>query len=44
MMGLKKEFEEAVDLVATVDFKTLKGTNILVFETVIRFFGGLIGV
>jgi len=42
MMGLKSEFEEAVKAVAKIDFTTSIQNNIPVFETVIRYLGGLI--
>jgi mannosyl-oligosaccharide alpha-1,2-mannosidase len=43
MMGLKREFEEAVDFVGKIDFKTSSRGSIPVFETVIRYLGGLLG-
>jgi mannosyl-oligosaccharide alpha-1,2-mannosidase len=43
MMGLKNEFEEALEFVEKVDFKTSRRADIPLFETVIRFLGGLIG-
>jgi mannosyl-oligosaccharide alpha-1,2-mannosidase len=43
MMGLKPEFEEAVEFVSKIDFKTSARSSIPVFETVIRYLGGLVG-
>jgi len=43
MMGLKKEFEDAVARVAEIDFRTSRRGDIPLFETVIRYLGGLIG-
>lgn len=42
MMGLKREFDEAVQAVANIDFTTSIRNDIPVFETVIRYLGGLI--
>lgn len=42
MMGLKSEFEEATKAVADIDFTTSIRNDIPVFETVIRYLGGLI--
>lgn len=42
MMGLKTEFEEAVEAVKDIDFTTSIRNDIPVFETVIRYLGGLI--
>ena len=43
IMGLKDEFYEAVDAVARIDFgKSDTTVNLSVFETTIRFLGGLI--
>ncbi|KAM5443428.1 putative mannosyl-oligosaccharide 1,2-alpha-mannosidase [Microsporum ferrugineum] len=41
--GMKEEFEEAVRAVGKIDFKTSKRNDIPLFETVIRYLGGLIG-
>ncbi|KAF8242176.1 seven-hairpin glycosidase [Wilcoxina mikolae CBS 423.85] len=43
IMGLKKDFDEAVQLVAKIDFTTNKMRKMKVFETVIRYLGGLLG-
>lgn len=43
MMGLKKEFEEAIAKVNMIDFRTSRRGDIPLFETVIRYLGGLIG-
>ena len=42
MMGLKSEFQEAVDAVGDIDFTTSIRNDIPIFETVIRYLGGLI--
>ena len=42
IMGLKSEFEEATKAVANIDFTTSIRNDIPVFETVIRYLGGLI--
>ncbi|KAF1982017.1 glycoside hydrolase family 47 protein [Aulographum hederae CBS 113979] len=42
MMGLKTEFEEAVQTVGKIDFKTSPRSDIPLFETVIRYLGGLV--
>ena len=42
MMGLKSEFEEATKAVANIDFTTSIRNDIPLFETVIRYLGGLI--
>jgi len=42
IMGLKEEFEEAVAKVEKIDFKTSTRKDIPLFETVIRYLGGLI--
>ena len=42
LMGMKPEFEEAVAAVKNIDFTTSPRDNIPVFETVIRYLGGLI--
>ena len=43
IMGLKSEFEEATKAVAEIDFTTSIRNDIPLFETVIRYLGGLIG-
>ena len=43
MMELKDEFEEAVDAVKNIDFTTSARNDIPLFETVIRYLGGLVG-
>ncbi|KAL5336081.1 glycosyl hydrolase family 47-domain-containing protein [Aspergillus crustosus] len=43
IMGLKQEFSVAVDYVKKIDFTTSKRKEIPVFETVIRYMGGLLG-
>ena len=42
MMDLKDEFEEAVDAVKDIDFTTSARNDIPLFETVIRYLGGLV--
>ena len=42
IMGMENEFVEAVDEVAKIDFTTTPMASIPVFETVIRYLGGLI--
>ena len=42
MMGLMDEFEEAVEAVKNIDFTTSPRNDIPLFETVIRYLGGLI--
>ena len=42
MMGLKSEFEEATKAVADIDFTTSIRNDIPLFETVIRYLGGLL--
>ncbi|KAJ4291636.1 hypothetical protein N0V90_009531 [Kalmusia sp. IMI 367209] len=42
IMGLKKEFYEAVEAVAAIDFGVSESTTISVFETTIRYLGGLL--
>ena len=42
MMGLKDEFEEAVEAVKEIDFTTSPRNDIPLFETVIRYLGGLV--
>ncbi|EGD84794.2 hypothetical protein H112_08509 [Trichophyton rubrum D6] len=41
--GMKEEFEEAVRAVGKIDFKVSRRKDIPLFETVIRYLGGLIG-
>ncbi|KAK4447730.1 family 47 putative glycoside hydrolase [Podospora aff. communis PSN243] len=44
IMGMKKEFEEALEAVKEIDFSTTPYRNdIPVFETIIRYLGGLVG-
>jgi mannosyl-oligosaccharide alpha-1,2-mannosidase len=42
IMGLTTEFEEAVKFVETIDFTTTPRSDIPLFETTIRYLGGLI--
>jgi mannosyl-oligosaccharide alpha-1,2-mannosidase len=42
IMGLETEFEEAVKFVETIDFTTTPRSDIPLFETTIRYLGGLI--
>ena len=42
MMNLKDEFEDAVDAVKEIDFTTSARNDIPLFETVIRYLGGLV--
>jgi len=42
IMGLDEDFEEAVKAVGTIDFTTAKRQDIQVFETTIRYLGGLL--
>ena len=42
IMGFKEEFEEAVNAVKSIDFTTSNRQEIPLFETVIRYLGGLI--
>lgn len=42
MMDLKDDFEEAVDAVKGIDFTTSARNDIPLFETVIRYLGGLV--
>ena len=42
IMGLKQEFEHAVTEVGKIDFKTSARKDIPLFETVIRYLGGLL--
>ncbi|EEH09113.1 class I alpha-mannosidase 1A [Histoplasma capsulatum G186AR] len=43
IMGMEAEFEEAVEAVKKIDFATSPRRDIPLFETVIRYLGGLIG-
>jgi mannosyl-oligosaccharide alpha-1,2-mannosidase len=43
IMGLKAEFEEAVEWVKDLDFKSSRRGDIPIFETTIRYLGGLLG-
>lgn len=43
IMGLKDDFEEAVEAVKSIDFTTSTRSDIPLFEVVIRYLGGLIG-
>ena len=43
IMGLTHEFDKAVKLVADIDFTTNSKGKMRVFETVIRYLGGLVG-
>lgn len=43
IMGLIKEFEEAVGAVRNIDFTTCDLEKINIFETTIRYMGGLLG-
>lgn len=42
IMGMKPEFKEAVEAVAKIDFSNTSSTEINVFETNIRYLGGLL--
>ncbi|KAI9659250.1 MAG: hypothetical protein M1829_006590 [Trizodia sp. TS-e1964] len=42
IMGLKEEFSMAVDAVAKIDFTTTSRSDIPLFETTIRYLGGLL--
>jgi mannosyl-oligosaccharide alpha-1,2-mannosidase len=42
IMGLKDEFDEAVEAVRSIDFTTSARNDIPLFETVIRYLGGLV--
>lgn len=42
IMGMKVEFEEAVDAAVTIDFTTSQHEEINVFETTIRYLGGFL--
>lgn len=43
IMGLKDEFEEALEMVKKTNFKTSRRSDIPIFETTIRYLGGLLG-
>ena len=43
IMGMKDEFEEAVNAAAEIDFNTTNEETINVFETTIRYLGGFLG-
>jgi mannosyl-oligosaccharide alpha-1,2-mannosidase len=43
MMGLEKDFEDAVEQVSKINFKTSRRNDIPLFETTIRYLGGLLG-
>ena len=43
IMGLQEEFEEAAEAVDKIDFTTSPRTDIPMFETTIRYLGGLLG-
>ncbi|KAL4811118.1 glycosyl hydrolase family 47-domain-containing protein [Aspergillus unguis] len=43
IMGLKNEFSMAVDYVKTIDFTTSTKQEMPVFETTIRYLGGMLG-
>ncbi|KAL8349114.1 hypothetical protein RB598_004801 [Gaeumannomyces tritici] len=43
IMGLRAEFDEAVEAVAGIDFGTSAGDRVNTFETNIRYLGGLMG-
>ncbi|KAH8881288.1 glycoside hydrolase family 47 protein [Thozetella sp. PMI_491] len=42
IMGLRKEFDEAVEAVASIDFGRSSSPNVNMFETTIRYLGGLL--
>ncbi|EUC36588.1 glycoside hydrolase family 47 protein [Bipolaris zeicola 26-R-13] len=42
IMGLREEFDEAVEAVAAIDFGRTNLTSVSVFETTIRYLGGLL--
>jgi mannosyl-oligosaccharide alpha-1,2-mannosidase len=42
IMGFKKEFDEAVDAVAAINFEESTSETLSVFETTIRYLGGLL--
>ena len=43
IMQLKDEFSVALDVIKNIDFKTSLRADIPVFETTIRYLGGLLG-
>ncbi|KAJ5823423.1 Glycoside hydrolase family 47 [Penicillium robsamsonii] len=43
IMQLKDEFSEALDVIKNIDFKTSLRADIPMFETTIRYLGGLLG-
>lgn len=43
LMGFVKEFEEAIEAVKTIDFTRSVRDDIPLFETVIRYLGGMLG-
>jgi mannosyl-oligosaccharide alpha-1,2-mannosidase len=43
IMELKEDFTEAVDAIKKIDFKTSSRSDIPLFETTIRYLGGLLG-
>ncbi|KAJ5972062.1 Glycoside hydrolase family 47 [Penicillium vulpinum] len=43
IMQLKDEFFEALDVIKNIDFKTSPRADIPIFETTIRYLGGLLG-
>lgn len=43
IMGLEKEYREALDHIANIDFAHTRARQIPLFETVIRYLGGLLG-
>jgi Glycosyl hydrolase family 47 len=43
IMGLKKEFEQALDALKVIQFTDALGSEINLFETTIRYLGGLLG-
>ena len=43
IMGMQAEYEEALKWIAEIDFAHTRSYNIPLFETVIRYLGGLIG-
>jgi mannosyl-oligosaccharide alpha-1,2-mannosidase len=43
IMGMKADFEEAVDAVSKIDFGNVEQWPLNIFETTIRYLGGLLG-
>ena len=43
IMGLEEEFAEAIDAIRSIDFSTCALSELNVFETTIRYMGGLLG-